>query len=180
MWPSRGGGGLGGALEWEEDSPPVLFVSFGGEAVAAATTSLRLALDAPREAVRSALYLTGAAFCGDPKQMHFFLRYAWPERPLHARPKPRFFFRGTMAALACAHQFLWKVIILFTGSTAGGAPSGLLPGGGAGSRTARSSRSGGEDWGLDHVFHLSPKGFSKNLLALSVKPLSQLGHGCKL
>lgn len=143
----------------------------GGEATVTATTSFLFALDAPREVVRSALHLTGAAICGDPKQRICFLRYAWPERPLRARPEPSFFFHGTMAAPACAHQFLRKLINLFTGSIAGGAPSGSLPGGGAGSRSARSSRSGGEDRGLDRVFHLFPKGFSTNLLALSVKSL---------
>lgn len=99
----------------------------GDEVTAVVMVSLQLALDAPWEAVRCALLLTGAAYGGDPKQGHCCLRYAWPERPLCARPMPSFFFRETMAALACALKSWRKLINLFTGFTAGGAPRACSP-----------------------------------------------------
>jgi hypothetical protein len=59
---------------------------------------------------------------------------------------------GGFVLLRLLFLFKRNFINSMTGSIAGAAPSGLIPGGGAGARSWSCLRCGGEDRGLDRFF----------------------------
>jgi len=116
-----------------------------------------------------------AAPCGAPKLRRSRRRYPRPERPLHARLYSSPFFLMAKTTHRSAQGPNRKSSFGFSmGFTTGIAPSGLFPGGDAGSR-AWKPLSGGEDEGLDRVFTFYFRVLSDYLQALSVIPLVHRG-----
>ena len=113
-----------------------------------------------------------AAICGVPKRRRCVAAVILGRRGhslLGCYGHRAFFFQA-------AREPKRKIFIdIGAGSMAGGAPSGLFPGGGAGSRAWRSLRCGGEDNGLDGVCNFVSKVFSVKQAALFENPLSSGG-----